>query len=191
MAQWAEEDEAVKTLKTRLMREARRRRGWTQFELSRRVGCSESQITKIETGRITPEPWLKAAIARELDLATWEIEASVSSASHWNPPYESAHPGNKPRTTGQYPRGHVGQEGTSQPAEDDHANGRELATTGDHPLREDRQDRSVLLGRRAGPSQNPLPSLPTDDDQVGKHADLAQPSPKTSTKLPSKEGGFL
>ena len=55
------------------MREARRRKGWTQLELSRRAGCSESQITKIETGRVTPETWLKEVIARELNIATWEV----------------------------------------------------------------------------------------------------------------------
>ena len=55
------------------MREARRRLGWTQLELSRRAGCSEAQITKIETGRITAETWLKEAIARELSIKTWEV----------------------------------------------------------------------------------------------------------------------
>ena len=57
------------------MRQARRKLGLTQFELARRVGCSESQVTKIETGRITPEHWLKEAIARELNIQTWEVGA--------------------------------------------------------------------------------------------------------------------
>jgi len=56
-----------------VMRDARRRRRWTQLELAQRAGCSESQITKIETGRATPEAWLKEAIARELGIATWEV----------------------------------------------------------------------------------------------------------------------
>jgi len=47
----------------------------TQFDLARRVGCSESQITKIETGRATPEHWLKEAIAREVGIQTWEVGA--------------------------------------------------------------------------------------------------------------------
>lgn len=55
------------------MRAARRRLGLTQFDLARRVECSESQIAKIETGRATPECWLKEAIARELGIATWEV----------------------------------------------------------------------------------------------------------------------
>lgn len=55
------------------MRGARGRLGWTQFDLARRAGCSESQIAKIETGRVVPEPWLKEAIARELKIATWEV----------------------------------------------------------------------------------------------------------------------
>jgi ribosome-binding protein aMBF1 (putative translation factor) len=55
------------------MRDARRRLGWTQLELARRVGCTESLITKIETGRAAPEQGLKEAIARELNIATWEV----------------------------------------------------------------------------------------------------------------------
>jgi DNA-binding XRE family transcriptional regulator len=45
----------------------------TQFDLARAVGCSESQIAKIETGRATPEAWLKEAIAKELNIQTWEV----------------------------------------------------------------------------------------------------------------------
>lgn len=72
-----EDDEAVKTQTNtvQVMRDARRRRRWTQFDLAQRVGCSESQIAKIETGRATPESWLKEAIARELNIATWEVGA--------------------------------------------------------------------------------------------------------------------
>ena len=67
---------AVKTItnESRTVRTARRRRRWTQLELARRVGCSESQIAKIETGRVTEiAPWLKEAIARELGIASWEV----------------------------------------------------------------------------------------------------------------------
>jgi len=56
-----------------VMRGKRGLLGWTQFDLARRVGCSESQIAKIETGRVTPTEWLKEAIARELNIATWEV----------------------------------------------------------------------------------------------------------------------
>jgi len=59
--------------KPRVMRAARGRLGLTQFDLARKVGCSESQITKIETGRATPEQSLKEAIARELGIETWEV----------------------------------------------------------------------------------------------------------------------
>lgn len=55
------------------MREARRRMGFTQLELAQRAGCTESLITKIETGRATPEQWLKDAIAKELNITTWEV----------------------------------------------------------------------------------------------------------------------
>ena len=60
-------------LRRRRLREARRRKGLTQFDLAQRVGCSESQVAKIETGRATPENWLKEAIARELGIQTWEV----------------------------------------------------------------------------------------------------------------------
>ena len=60
-------------LRRRRLREARRRKGLTQFNLAQRVGCSESQIAKIETGRATPENWLKEAIAREVGVQTWEV----------------------------------------------------------------------------------------------------------------------
>jgi DNA-binding XRE family transcriptional regulator len=63
----------TQTNKAKVMRGARGRLGWTQFDMARRAGCSESQIAKIETGRIVPEPWLKEAIARELNIATWEV----------------------------------------------------------------------------------------------------------------------
>lgn len=55
------------------MRGARRRLGMTQLALARQVGCTESLITKIETGRANPEMRLKEAIARELSIHTWEV----------------------------------------------------------------------------------------------------------------------
>ena len=55
------------------MRGARRRRGLTQLDLAERVGCTESLVTKIETGRARPEESLKEAIARELGIQTWEV----------------------------------------------------------------------------------------------------------------------
>ena len=63
----------TKTNTGQAMREARRRLRLTQLELAQRAGCTESLITKIETGRATPEPRLKEAIARELSIATWEV----------------------------------------------------------------------------------------------------------------------
>ena len=71
----AEEDETVKTTFqiAAVMRDARRRQRGTQFDLARRVGCSESQIAKIETGRVTPQPWLKDAIAQALNIHSFEV----------------------------------------------------------------------------------------------------------------------
>jgi ribosome-binding protein aMBF1 (putative translation factor) len=63
----------TKNIKGQAMREARRRLGWTQLELAQRVGCTESLITKIETGRAVPDQELKEAIARELSIHTWEV----------------------------------------------------------------------------------------------------------------------
>ena len=59
--------------KAKAMRSARGRLGLTQFDLARRVGVSESQIGKIETGRAIPEDWLKELIAQELNIRTWEV----------------------------------------------------------------------------------------------------------------------
>ena len=55
------------------IRAARHRRRWTQFELARRVGCSESQIGKLETGRATARDWLWEALVRELGLSQPEV----------------------------------------------------------------------------------------------------------------------
>lgn len=59
--------------KPAVMRETRRRLRITQLELARRVGCSESQVTKIETGRCQPDQWLREAIARELGIQSYEV----------------------------------------------------------------------------------------------------------------------
>jgi ribosome-binding protein aMBF1 (putative translation factor) len=55
------------------MRLARRRLGWTQLDLARRVGCTESLVTKIETGRAMPEQSLKETIANELNIPSWQV----------------------------------------------------------------------------------------------------------------------
>ncbi len=55
------------------MRGARRRLGMTQLALARQVGCTESLITKIETGRAMPHTELKSAIATALGIQTWEV----------------------------------------------------------------------------------------------------------------------
>ena len=67
------DDMNTQSQKAKVMRAARGRLGLTQFDLARRVRCSESQIAKIETGRSTPEDSLKEAIARELEINTWEV----------------------------------------------------------------------------------------------------------------------
>ena len=66
----------------RAMREARRRLGLAQLDLAQRVGCSEAQVTRIETGRVTAEQWLKEAIARELNIKTWEVGAGRGNGTN-------------------------------------------------------------------------------------------------------------
>lgn len=61
--------------KSVVRREARRKLRMTQLALSKRIGCTESLITKIETGRCTPQQDIKEAIARELNIHTWEVGA--------------------------------------------------------------------------------------------------------------------
>ena len=57
-----------------ITRDARQTKRLTQQELAHRVGCSESQIARIETGRaLNPARWLKEALARELEIKSWEV----------------------------------------------------------------------------------------------------------------------
>jgi ribosome-binding protein aMBF1 (putative translation factor) len=56
-----------------VMRKARRKLQLTQLALARRVGCTESLITKIETGRSIAQAELREAIARDLNIHTWEV----------------------------------------------------------------------------------------------------------------------
>jgi transcriptional regulator with XRE-family HTH domain len=55
------------------MRIAREALRMTQLELAERVGCSESQITKLETGRATADEWLRKQIAMELNIPSSEV----------------------------------------------------------------------------------------------------------------------
>ncbi len=47
--------------------------GMNQFDLAQRVGVSEVGISRIETGRVTPRPELKAKIAAVLGKPTFEL----------------------------------------------------------------------------------------------------------------------
>ena len=48
-------------------------KGMTQHALAERVGCTEALVSKIETGRATPERELKERIARVLEIEIWEV----------------------------------------------------------------------------------------------------------------------
>jgi transcriptional regulator with XRE-family HTH domain/anti-sigma regulatory factor (Ser/Thr protein kinase) len=61
---------------------ARRRRGWTQKELARRVARSQAMISQIEAGRMKPAPsvlrQIESVLAEGLDPAMREAERTVS-----------------------------------------------------------------------------------------------------------------
>jgi len=62
-------------MKSRRMKAARMLKGLSQHGLAERVGCSESRISRIETGRATAEDNLKQRIAEVLEIPTYEIGA--------------------------------------------------------------------------------------------------------------------
>jgi len=57
----------------RVMRLARHRQSLTQLDLSRLVGCSESMVSRMETGRTYADAELKARVAEVLGIETWEV----------------------------------------------------------------------------------------------------------------------
>jgi len=57
------------------MKTARAAKGWTQRDLAEQAGCSEPLVSKIETGRATPDRELKERLARLLEIETWEVGA--------------------------------------------------------------------------------------------------------------------
>lgn len=63
----------TKNYESQAMGDARRRLGMSQLDLGRRGSCTESKVTKIETGRATSAEWLKEAISHEPSSATWEV----------------------------------------------------------------------------------------------------------------------
>jgi len=60
-------------MKAQRMKAARMLKGMTQHALAERVGCTEALVSKIETGRATPERELKERIARVLEIEIWEV----------------------------------------------------------------------------------------------------------------------
>ena len=52
----------------RLIRGARRERGWSQIELGRRAGLAQRHVSAIETGRIAPRYDTLLDLVRVLDL---------------------------------------------------------------------------------------------------------------------------
>ena len=60
-------------MKNTKMKIARLERGLTQFDLARMADCTESQISKIETGRIVPNAILRKKLADALRLKSFEV----------------------------------------------------------------------------------------------------------------------
>jgi DNA-binding XRE family transcriptional regulator len=57
------------------MKAARALKALTQRKLAALVGTREIEISRIETGRVSPEAWLRESIAWELGIQTWEVGA--------------------------------------------------------------------------------------------------------------------
>jgi transcriptional regulator with XRE-family HTH domain len=57
------------------MKAARVLKGLTQLQLAERVGTREIEISRIETGRVTPDAKLKQRIADALSKSTFELFA--------------------------------------------------------------------------------------------------------------------
>ena len=58
----------------RVMWSARRRQSLTQLDLARLVGCTESMVSRMETGRTyADDAELKARVAEVLGIETWEV----------------------------------------------------------------------------------------------------------------------
>ena len=57
------------------MKAARALKALTQRKLAALVGTREIEISRIETGRVSPEAWLRESIAWEVGIQTWEVGA--------------------------------------------------------------------------------------------------------------------
>ena len=55
------------------MKAARVLRGLTQMQLAEKVGTREIEISRIETGRVTPDAQIKQRIANALQKPTFEL----------------------------------------------------------------------------------------------------------------------
>lgn len=141
------------------IKSARRRLGLTQFDLATRVGCSESMITKIETGRVDPAGWLKEAIAQELAIRTWEVVVHPPRLRHLTSTGE-AYCVSHERIDGSIPHGRAfDKTGAGSAAEANSPNSGELAASRSSALSENREDSVVQLGRRPHAPQGELSRL--------------------------------
>ena len=55
------------------MKAARVLRGLTQMQLAEKVGTREIEISRLETGRVTPDTQIKQSIANALQKPTFEL----------------------------------------------------------------------------------------------------------------------
>lgn len=55
------------------IRTLRQKRGWTQFEMSERLGIDRSYLAEVETGKIEICVRNLALIAQAFDLKAWQL----------------------------------------------------------------------------------------------------------------------
>lgn len=65
-------EDIVDQLGTRI-RELREQRGWSQFEMSERVGIDRSYLSEVETGKIELCVRNLALIAKGFGMEPWEL----------------------------------------------------------------------------------------------------------------------
>lgn len=81
-----------------LVRRARQRRGITQFALAKKLGCTDSYIAKIETGRAYPSAEFLVQLFRELGIGESHLVGALPQALRMivEKAFRGAHPGLSP-----------------------------------------------------------------------------------------------
>jgi transcriptional regulator with XRE-family HTH domain len=67
-------------MKNLRLRKARLRKGITQAKLAGKIGYTQAYISKIESGSIKPNPYIRARIAKALGTKVSEIFPKIKRA---------------------------------------------------------------------------------------------------------------